>query len=207
MEADNMKENDFLDKAIEELKKAGSDTTASQQVVDKTLDRLAGLENEQKKMPVRAGWAGFLKIAVAAVIFLSVGLYAGRLTKPAKIDTEQLASLETTLKTSIEMQLNKNLQEKIEQNFTDFVNMNSEQLSELASTIDDTQQWQRLVIAAVLEQMELNRQNENEELRNALVNFASQTEDKITQTEAILVKLIEKNNTQKSPENQKDNLQ
>ncbi len=202
-----MENNDFLEKAIEGLKKTGAQATIPQEVVDKTLNRLLVLENERKRLPVKAGWPRVLGLAAAAVVLVAAGLFAGRLTKPSKLDTEQIAALEKTIKTSLQAQLQQDLQKNFEQTFADFVTANNEQLTSLASSIDDTQQWQQLVIAAVLEQMELNRQNENEELANALVTFASQTEEKLNKTDAILVKLIGNNNPQKNQENQKNNLQ
>lgn len=148
-----------------------------------------------------------MKLAAAAVILLAAGLYVGRLTKPANLDAGQIAALEKTLKVSLEAQLKQNLQKNFEKSFADFVTANDEQLSELASSIDDTQQWQRLVIAAVLEQMELNRQNENYQLQDAFVTFASQTQQKFSETELTLAKLIGKNNAPANPNNNKDNLQ
>lgn len=136
-----MKENDFLDKAVDELKRVGANSSPPQQIIDKTLDRLSGLENEHRRIMTRGGWTGFLKLAAAALILLTAGVFAGRLTKPAKLDTGQLATLEKTLKSSIETQLSNDLQEKLEQNFTALVQVNNEQLSELTSSIDDTQQW------------------------------------------------------------------
>ncbi len=202
-----MENNDFLQKAIDELKKAGSDTTASEQVINKTLDRLSRLEDERNRIPARNGWLGFLKLAAAAVILVAAGMYAGRLTRPSKLDASQLAVVEKMLESSIETKLNQDLQKKIEQNFAAFVSENNEQLSSLASSIDDAQQWQQLVIAAVLEQMEQNRQTENEELTNALIDFAAQTQQKLQQTDVTLAKLIGKNDVQNNPEIKKNNLQ
>ncbi len=202
-----MENNDFLQKAIDELKKAGSDKTASEQVINKTLDRLSRLEDERNRIPAGIGWPKFIKMAAAAVILLVAGVYAGRLTKPSKLDASQLAAVEKMLENSIETKLNQDLQKKIEQNFATFVSENNEQLSSLASSIDDAQQWQQLVIAAVLEQMEQNRQTENEELTNALIDFAAQTQQKLQQTDITLAKLIGKNDVQNNPEIKKNNLQ
>ena len=202
-----MNENGFLDKAINELKKATANSSPPQQVVDKTMDRLFQLENEYRRIPNKGSWIGFLKMAAAAAIILTAGLYAGRLTKPAKLDTEQLAALEKTLKTTLQSQIQKDLQEKIAEDFQSLITINNTQLNELTDSIDESQKWERVLISLVLEQMELDRYNENKELRNALVTFAAQTEQKLTQTELTLAKITEKNNTQKSLNNQKDNLQ
>jgi len=199
--------DDNLNKAIDELKKSPANPQPPKETIDKTIERLNLLEQERKRTAAGFGWFSLLKLAAAAVILLAAGVFAGRLSRPAKIDTVQLAAIEKTLKGTLESQIQQSLEKKFEQELTDFAQQNNEQMSELASSIGDTQQWQQLVIAAVLEEMELNRQYENEELTNALYDFAEQTQQKLQQTNLLLAKLVGSNGVQKSLDNKKDNLQ
>ena len=198
-----MNENNAFDKAIEELKKTTINSTPPQQVIDKTVERLAVLDSERTRIPARVDWKGFLKLAAAAAIILAAGVYAGRLTKSVKIDESQLAAIEKTLKSQIQQEL----QESLAQDFQSLMAINEAQFNELADSIDESQKWERTLISLVLEQMELNRQTESEELKNSLIDFASQTSEKLTKTEAILEKLTAKNEPLNKLDNQKDNLQ
>lgn len=201
-----MNENRNLDKAIDELKKASANSSPPGEVVEKTMEKLALMENEHIRTTRKVGWAGFLKMTAAAVFILAAGFYAGRLTKPIKLDAEQLGSLQKTLKSTLELEIKQNLQEKLEQDFQSLIRTNNVQLNDLAAAIDTAQKWERLLIAAALKQMESNRLNENNELRNELVTFASLTERKLAETEKSLAKLTGNNSPDKSPVNQTDNL-
>jgi hypothetical protein len=201
-----MNENRNLDKVIDELKKVSANSSPPGEVVERTLEKLALMENEHIRTTRKVGWAGFLKMAAAAVFILAAGFYVGRLTKPIKLDAEQLGSLQKTLKSTLELEIKQNLQEKLEQDFQSLVRTNNVQLNDLAAAIDTAQKWERLLIAAALKQMESNRLNENNELRNELVTFASLTERKLAETEKSLAKLTGNNSPDKSPVNQTDNL-
>jgi hypothetical protein len=201
-----MNENKSLDNAVELIKKASENSKPPQEIIDKTSAKINLLLSEQRLAPKSSGWSGLLKLAAAAAIILAAGFYAGRLTRPVKLDPQQLGTLQMTLKSTLESQIQQNLQAKFEKDFQSLLITNNTQLNDLAAAIDSAQKWERLLIAAALKQMETNRLNENNELRNELVTYASFTERKLAETEKTIAKLMAGNSPEKNSVNQIDNI-
>jgi hypothetical protein len=143
-----------------------------------------------------------IKFAAAAVLFVGVGFIAGRLFAPPQPDMEELqaslkASLEPAIRQNILAQINEQWQKESVRNYTQIKNEIQQQLNaELAEFAEQTlaasgtitdQRMKELIqlieaarakdrqwIAAALEQIEINRRQDNARI-GSLVTFAAQT--------------------------------
>jgi len=137
-----------------------------------------------------------LKTAAAAVLLIGLGFIAGRLFVPA-VDTEELqATLEpairqrlqeqwrqvyatgfTQIKNELAQQISRDLTEFAEQTLAASSTMTDQRLNELVQLIEAARAKDRQWIAAALEQIELNRRQDNTRLGNGLVTLAARTND------------------------------
>jgi len=155
-----------------------------------------------------------IKYAAAAVLVLSSGYTIGRLTGPNRLDIEQLRSaLEPSIRqnllqemsqywqvglTSSYAQLKEELQKQYRQDLTDFAiqtlaatnAVTNQRLENLIKAINAYQMEDRRSVAAALEQIELNRRQDNSQLAAGLETLALQTEDQLHQTRQDIVKLL-----------------
>jgi hypothetical protein len=158
--------------------------------------------------------SGFVKFAAAAVFLIIAGFAAGRLTTTKPPDMEQIrASLEPAIRSRLlgEMKqymqlglansyvrLKDDLTEQYRQDLNQLAanivaangNMTNQLLENLIESVDAAQTQDRQLFAAALEQVELNRQRDNAQLSNALVNFAVQTGNELNQTKQDMAELF-----------------
>jgi hypothetical protein len=147
------------------------------------------------------------KVAAAAVLLIVVGYAAGRLSAPQPPDAKQLcaviepairnqllddmkqylqlglANSYIRLKDDITEQYHRDLNQLAANIVTASGTVTNQLLEELIESIYTAQTQERQRVAAALEQIELNRRQENAQLSNALVNFAVQYEDQLTRTQ------------------------
>lgn len=139
-----------------------------------------------------------VKFAAAAILLIAVGFIAGQLLAPTQPDVEKLqASLEPAIRQNILAQINEQWQKEYARNYAQIKDELSRQMSsELAEFTEQTlaasgritdQRMKELIqlieaarvkdrqwIAAALEQIELNRRQDNARI-GSLVTFAAQT--------------------------------
>ncbi len=108
------------------------------------------------------------------------------------------------------MQLKDDLTEQYRQDLSSFASqtlaasntVTNQMLARLIESFQTAQSQERQWIQAAIEQTEINRVQDNAELSNALINFASQTEDKLTRTQQDMSRLLyEKQPESKLPKN------
>jgi hypothetical protein len=137
-----------------------------------------------------------LKFAAAAIILIVIGFIAGRIYVPA-VDMEELqAALEpairqqlqeqwqrtyannlTQIKNELTEQFSRDLTEFAEQTLAASSTMTDQRLNELVQLIEAARTQDRRWIAAALEQIELNRRQDNARIGNGLVTLATRTND------------------------------
>ena len=156
----------------------------------------------------------FTKVAAAAVLLIIAGYAAGRLSAPRGPDAEQLqAALEPAIRqnlldemkqywqlalTSSYVQLKDDLTQQYRRDLNRFAiqtlaasnAVTNELLTELIESINVAQTEDRQWVAAALEQIELNRRQDNAQLSNAFVTFAVQTEDELLRTRQNMAQLL-----------------
>jgi hypothetical protein len=143
-----------------------------------------------------------IKFAAAAVLLIGAGFIAGRFFAPPQPDMEKLqaaiqASLEPVIRQSILAQIKGQWQKEYARNYTQIENDIQQQLStelaefaeqtlaasgtmtdrrmkELIQLIEAAREKDRQWVAAALEQIELNRRQDNARI-GSLVTFAAQT--------------------------------
>jgi hypothetical protein len=157
----------------------------------------------------------FVKFAAAAVFLIIAGFAAGRLTTTKPPDIEDIrASLEPSIHNRIlsEMKqymqlglansyvrLKDDLTEQYRQDLNQLAanivaangNMTNQLLENLIESIDAAQAQQQQLFAATIEQIELNRRRDNAQLSDALVTFATQTENELNQTKQDMAELLD----------------
>ncbi len=162
----------------------------------------------------------FIKFAAAAVFLIIAGFAAGRLTttKPPNIEQIQ-AALEPAIRNRLlgEMKqymqlglansyfrLKDDLNEQYCQDLNHLAanivtangNLTNQLLENLIKSIDEAQTQDRQLLAAAIEQVELNRRRDNAQLSNAFVSFAAQTENELTQTKRDMAELLDYTRTE-----------
>jgi hypothetical protein len=174
---------------------------AAQRAVENVRDTLADTKKEHESIGtkiIRVVSNGHsMKFAAAAMLLIAVGFIAGRLLTPEQdIETLQ-ASLEPVMTQRVLSQINELWQEEYARNYTQIKEELSRQMSlEMAELTEQTlaasdkiteQRMKELIrlieaarvkdrqwIAAALEQIELNRRQDNARIGN-LVTFAART--------------------------------
>jgi hypothetical protein len=147
-----------------------------------------------------------LKIAAAAILLIATAYATGRLAAPRPPDIEQIrAALEPTIRQNLLDETKQYLQlaltngyiriqNELRQQYRQDLNrfavqtlaasnaVTNELLTELIESINETKAQDLRRIAAVLEQMELNRLYDKTQLASGLETLAYQTEDELQRT-------------------------
>ena len=148
-----------------------------------------------------------IKFAAAAVLLIIAGFAAGRLSTPRPPDMEQIrASLEPAIREQLLGEMRQYMQSGLANSYVRLKDDITEQyrsdmnhlaanivtasgtvtnqlLQDLIESIDAAQTQDRQRFVAALEQMELNRRQDNAQLSNAVMNLAVQTEDQLIRTQ------------------------
>ena len=148
-----------------------------------------------------------IKFAAAAVLLIIAGFAAGRLTTTRPPDMEQIrASLEPAIRDQLRGEMKQYMQlglansyVRLKDDITEQYHRDMNQLAanivtasgtvtnqlleDLIESIDATQTQDRQRFITALEQMELNRRQDNAQLSNAVMNLAVQTEDQLIRTQ------------------------
>jgi hypothetical protein len=145
------------------------------------------------------------RFAVATVLLISVGFSAG-LAWGWRLNTEHLRnSLEASLKQELQSVVASSyaaLEDKLRDEYRQDLNryaiqtlaasnaVTNQLLTELIATIDTSRAQDLRRIAAVMEQMELNRMRDSGELRDSFATFASYTDNELTRTRSEMAELL-----------------
>ena len=174
---------------------------AAQRAVQNVRETLANTKQEHESIGTKiirmVSNGHIVKFAAAAVLLIAVGFIAGRLFVPEQ-DIEALqASLEPAITQNILAQINEQWQKEYARNYTQIKDELSRQMSselaefteqtlaasgkitdqrmkELIQLIEAARVKDRQLIAAALEQIELNRRQDNARI-GTMVAFASKT--------------------------------
>lgn len=156
----------------------------------------------------------FVQYAAAAVVFIAVGFLVGRVSTSQPVDIDQLrnelkVSLASEIRKEVSEQLKGDLQaafaagfeqvgEGLRNEYRQDLNRYAIQtlaasnaatnqlLTELIATIDTSRTRDLRTIAAVMEQMELNRMRDSSELRDSFATFASYTGNELNEMAELL---------------------
>jgi hypothetical protein len=208
-----MKEDEnILEKAVRSLKNEQTPPGPPNELVEETIEKLNQVHEQPVNVefvkPDRIMvLSNLIKFAAAAVFLIIVGFAAGRLTMARPPDIEQIrASLEPAIRNQLlgemkqyvqanmansYMQIKDDLTEQYRRDMNQLAanivtasgTMTNQLLEQLIESVDAAQTQDRQRFIAALEQIELNRRRDNAQLSNALVSFAVQTDDRLTQTQ------------------------
>jgi hypothetical protein len=208
-----MKEDEnILEKAVRSLKNEQTPPGPPNELVEETIEKLNQVHEqpiniEFVKRDRITMLSSLVKFAAAAVFLIIAGFAAGRLTMARPSDIEQIrASLEPAIRNQLlgEMkqyvqanmansyiQIKDDLTEQYRRDMNQLAanivtasgTMTNQLLEQLIESVDAAQTQDRQRFIAALEQIELNRRRDNAQLSNALVSFAVQTDDRLTQTQ------------------------
>jgi len=155
----------------------------------------------------------FIKFA-AAVLLIITGFSVGRLSSPRPPGMEEIrASLEPAIRAQLRGEMKQYMQLGLANSYVRLKDDLTEQyrrdlnqlaanivtasgtvtnqlLEDLIESIDTAQTQERQRFVAALEQIELNRRQDNAQLSNALVNFAVQTENEFNQTKQDMAEIF-----------------
>jgi hypothetical protein len=161
-----MDENEIR-RRLEQFSQIEPSSQATDQVIERLRDTLTSQVGEKARTRVsRTGFGGsIIKLAAAAVLLISLGYLAGRLSAPEPLDVERLhADLEASLKSSLEPTIRQDLLKEMDR------------------------RW-KSVFAASCVQL---RDQLHQQVRHDLTEFASQTlAASTTLTDRRLVELIQ----------------
>jgi len=153
-------------------------------------------------------------VAAAVVLLILAGYAAGRLSAPRLPDAEQLqAVLEPAIRQNLLDEMKRYWQLGLTSNYVRLKDELSQQyrheldqfaiqtlaasnavtnqlLAELVQSINAAQTQDLRRIAAALEQIELNRLQDNTQLSNAFATFAVRTEDELQRTKKNMAQLL-----------------
>jgi uncharacterized membrane-anchored protein YhcB (DUF1043 family) len=230
-----MKEEEkFLEKAVETIKNEPAGSNPPQEVIDATLAKLAESSDEShpktQKLFVRPKFTHNLtKIAAAAVLFISIGYAAARFTTPRPPDIEQIrAALEPNIRENLlnetkqylqlglancYVQLKDDLHQQYRQDLSQVAaqtlalsnSATNQLLEQLIEAINEAQTQDRQWFTSAIGEVELNRRRDKAQLSNALVNFATQTEDELQRTQQGLAQLLSYTQPDNSTQNESQN--
>ena len=158
-----------------------------------------------------------LRIAAVIIVSISIGYATGKLSTTKQPDMRQIRSeLEPAIReqllddvtqyvqlglesnyVQIRQELTEQFQQDLKQAAVEILNtsgtMTNQLLEELIQTIASAQLQDRQWVASAIEQIELNRLADKNQLGSALVNFASQTEQNLQETQenvAVIAKIL-----------------
>ena len=192
-----MNEKNDIEKRLEEL---GQAIDAGDSIVDKVMQRI-GTGQVRKPESKSTGTVFILrrfgKLAVAAVLLVLAGYAGARFAGPA-VDTNELRQQWRTELTASYVQLREELNQQHQKDLNSFAiqtlaisNTTTNQLlTELIQSISDAQTHERRWVLAALDQIEMNRIQDKDQLRNGLLNLALQTTDEFERTRQDMVQLL-----------------
>lgn len=208
-----MNQKNDIEKRLEQLGRA---IGAGDSIADKVMQRIDSTA-VTKTQPRSAGAVSILrwfgKLAVAAVLLILAG-YAGAKFAGPKVDTDQLrsaledsvrvyladelrqqwrAELATSyvqLRDELNQQHRKDLNQFALQTIAASNTATNQLLTELIQSISDAQAHERRWVLAALDQIEMNRIQDKDQLSNGLLNLALQTTDEFERTRQDMVKLL-----------------
>jgi hypothetical protein len=173
---------------------------AAQRAVQNVRDTLANKKEEHESIGTKiirmVSNGHSMKFAAAAILLIAVGFIAGRFFSPEQDTEAMLASLEPAVTQNVIAQINEQWQKEYARNYTQIKDDLSRQMSqemtefteqtlaasstiteqrmkELIQLIEAARVKDRQWIAAALEQIELNRRQDNARI-GSLVTFAAQ---------------------------------
>jgi hypothetical protein len=183
-----------------------ADATIARLAESSKLSDTVQLENRFRIRERLRAARSFTKVAAAAVILIAAGYATGRWAAPRPPDIEQLrAALEPAIRQNLlnetrqylqlglasgyvqirdelSRQYRQDLSRAAVQTLATSNALTNELLAKFIESIDATQVQDRRWVAAVLEQIELNRLRDTSQLSSAFATFAVQTEDELART-------------------------
>jgi len=215
---------DILDKAIDALANTDVPPGPPQELTDATVAKLAEAADSPqdafktiKFIDRIKPTKGLIKFAAAAVLLITCGYTAGRLSAPKTPDIEQLRSaIEPAIRQNLlqEMgqymqvglasgyaQLKNELQQQYRRDLSNFAiqtlaassTVTNQRLQELIDAINTAQTQDRRWFATALKQIENNRLQDKNQLADGLETLALQTEDELQRTRQDMVQLLSYN--------------
>jgi len=198
----------ILEKAVKALNDEQVPHGPPRELTNSTIAKLTEISGQTNPVPggrrIRLiDWIkvpnSFTKVAAAAVLLITAGYATGRLLSPKPPDIEQLQAV---IRQNILDEINQywqlslaasyaQLKEDLSQQYLRDLNQfaaytlaasgaaTNQLLEELIESINQAQTQERQWLVAALGELELNRLQDNAQLSNAFVNFATQTEDEL----------------------------
>jgi len=215
--------DDLLSKATESLAQTPVPPGPPQETIDATIAKLteaAGTTPAQtitKRIQILQRFkdtSGFSKLAAAAVILITAGYLAGRLSAPKPPDVEQLqAAIEPVIRQNLleEMgrywqlssavsyaRLKGELDQQYRQDLNQFATrtlaasttVTNQLLEQLIDAINTAQTQDRRWVAAALQQIETSRLQDKTQLSSGLVTLATYTEDELLRARYDIAKFL-----------------
>jgi hypothetical protein len=210
---------DILEKAADVLKNEKIPPGPSQELVNKTMARLAETSEHSETIQLesrirlreRLRAVNHLYKVAAAVILLLVGGYAvGRLSAPRPPDMKELqAALVPVIREELLDEINEQLQssyasltDSLDQKYQQDLKrvgmqilaasntVTNERLAGLIESFNEYQAQERQWFTTMLERMESNRLQDSAVLSDALVTVAQQTKEEMERTKQEIVQLL-----------------
>jgi hypothetical protein len=221
-----------LEKALEALKNEQIPSGPPQEVIESTMAKLtenaeqADTSNQKHRILILEGLRStksLTKIAAAAVLFITAGYAAGRLSAPGAPNMEQIqAALEPKIRQNLLDETKQYLQlglangyirirDELSQQYRQDLSrvalrsvaasnaVTNELLTELIESFNEAQNQHRQLVTAALRQIESRRRQDRTDLSNALATLAVQTEDELMRTKQDMAYLL--SNTQPDQSN------
>jgi hypothetical protein len=213
------RKEDIVNKSIDAMMKMEVPAGPPAEVIDATIAKLKENDGLQQKSGViklsdRVTFKHLFKYAAAAVIMVSAGYIAGRLSSPKAPDIEEIqAALAPAIRqellqdiiqyTQVSLagsfaQLKEDIQKQYRQDLSDFAiqtlaatnAVTNQRLENLVNAISTVQNEDRRSVATALEQIELNRRLDKNQLATGLETLALQTEDELKRTRQDMAQLL-----------------
>jgi len=214
---------DIFEKAVESLRREPVPPGPPRELADATMAKLAQCSASsssedtdsyvsQRQWP--KAFAGFGRIAAAAVVLIAAGYAAGRWSAPRPPDMEQIrAAIEPAIRQDLLDQTRQYVQSSLANGYIQVKDELSEQyrqdmsrvavqtlaasntitndlLRQLIDSISTVQVTDRQRFAAALEQVESNRLRDRNQLSSALATFAVRTEDELMRTKKDVAQVL-----------------
>lgn len=215
-----MEENkDILERAAEVLKNGKIPPGPSQELVNKTMARLAETSEHSETLQLESrirlrerlrAIHHLYKVAAAVILLLAGGYAVGRLSAPRVPDMKELqAALVPAIREELFDEINEHLQssyasltDSLDKKYQQDLNrvgmqilaasntVTNERLVKLAESFNQYQAQERQWFTTMLERMESNRLQDSAVLSNALVTVAQQTKEEMERTKQDIVQLL-----------------
>ncbi len=214
---------DIFEKAVESLRRQEVPPGPPRELVDATMAKLAqcsasfsGTDTDsyvsQRQWP--KAFAGFGRLAAAALVLIAAGYAAGRWSAPRPPDMEQIrAAIEPAIRQDLldetkqyvqvslangYLQVKDELSEQYRQDISRVAiqtlaasnTITNDLLAQFVEFISTAQTKDRQRVAAALEQVELNRLADKNQLSSAFASFAVRTGDELMRTKKDVAQVL-----------------